>query len=123
MGIILLFFVCHYLADFTHLSTDYMLKCKSDGEISGILLHAFTHVTLFMFATLLMYDFVLAQKVFWFQLVIHFVIDWLKWFISAAEARFTCTEDRSYWYIFGLDQLLHYVTIIFIADVIIEVFN
>ena len=83
-------FFCHFLADYTHLSTAYMLNAKRLGTpLHPIFLHAFIHASLMLvfLALAVRLDSLLLTVLFLFQLVTHFLIDVWKgrmngWFPS-----------------------------------------
>lgn len=105
---------CHWLADYTHLSTRWMLDAKRIGSpLAPIFAHAFVHSALMLFAILLfgIYKAPIACAIL-LQLTSHFTIDILKgkcnvWFPVVSNP-----ANKSHWYIFGLDQFLHAVVII-----------
>ena len=74
-ALLALLFVCHFLADFSPLSTDWMLRSKSKGSpLFPIFVHAGIHALL-MFAVLIFFTPVLlAIKLAGFQLICHFAI-------------------------------------------------
>lgn len=114
VSLLLLLFFCHFLADYTWLSTSWMLNAKRLGKpLSPILCHAAIHALL-MFAVLGF--FVVASKTLVlltaFQLVTHFLIDVWKgrmngWFPSLQNP-----ANKWHWVIFGFDQYLHAAVII-----------
>ncbi len=87
--LLILLFLCHFLADYTHLSTKWMLDAKRIGKpLWPILCHAGNH-------------------------------DVLKgkcnvWFPSAANP-----ANKLHWILFGFDQFLHAVVIILMAYFVI----
>ena len=108
--------LCHFLADFTHLSTGWMLKAKQIGKpLFPIFFHASVHgclmcIVLFFFAPIKAVLILTA-----FQIVSHFCIDVLKgrinvWFPSIADSM-----NPYHWYIFGIDQMLHQTVIVTMA--------
>ncbi len=115
--ILISLFFCHFLCDYTPLSTRTMLAAKSIGSpLLPILNHAFRH-SLSMFITLLLLcsnsnSFVTILVISLFQLLTHFLIDTLKgktnvWYPEAANS-----NGRLFWAIAGFDQWLHAVVII-----------
>ena len=113
--------VCHYFADYSHLSSKWMLRAKSTGSpVFPIFGHALIHGIL-MFSVLCVF-----MKIYRFplrimvdlslvQIITHFLIDTWKgrmnvWFPSVSQP-----QNRSHWYLFGFDQLLHQLIIIFMA--------
>lgn len=113
-------FTCHWLADFTWLSRPFMLKAKSSGTpLWPIFIHAFIHAC---FMGLVLFCFLtppdtqmMWTKLFLFQLFSHFFIDILKgkmnvWFPSLRD-----NTKYPHWVVFGFDQLLHAIVIIFMT--------
>lgn len=107
-------FFCHFLADYTHLSTNWMLSAKRFGKsLFPILSHAAVHATLM---GIVLTVFGIRGDILWqligFQLITHFLIDVWKgrmngWFPSLQNP-----TNKWYWIIFGFDQLLHAIVII-----------
>lgn len=114
MGLLILLFFCHFLADYTHLSTSWMLNAKRLGTpLFPIFIHALVHATLMGwvigFYTL---NLELTVLLILFQLTTHFIIDVLKgkcnvWFPSASSPM-----NKLHWILFGFDQFLHALVII-----------
>jgi len=117
--LLILLNICHWLADYSHLSTNKMLAAKKTGKpLMPIFQHAYMHATL-MTCVLLFYTDARTAVLLWsFQLVTHFTIDVLKgkcnvWFPSVANP-----ADKAHWYIFGFDQLLHQIVIIIMVSIV-----
>ena len=78
MLLLLLLFSCHFLADFTWLSTPWMLKAKALGKpFFPILIHAMIHA---MLMSVVLYFFIGTDLKLWGSLVLfqwgsHFIID------------------------------------------------
>lgn len=116
IGLLIALFVCHYIGDYTHLSMPFMLTAKKIGKpLSPIFDHAGLHALL-MWATMILLlpksKWILVLCLCFLQLISHSIIDILKgrmnvWFPSIANP-----ANKVYWYIFGLDQLLHALIII-----------
>lgn len=112
--LLILLFVCHYLADYTHLSTPDMLAAKRVGyPYYPIFTHAAIHASL-MHTVIAFYGVsnIVLLSCSLLQLSSHFIIDVLKgkmnvWFPSVANP-----ANKEHWYIFGLDQLLHHCVIV-----------
>lgn len=107
-------FFCHWLADYTHLSTKEMLSAKRFGTpLFPIFIHASIHAMLMS----LMLGFFMDFNDLWAYLVIlqwvsHFLIDLWKgrmnvWFPSIQNP-----ANKFHWYVFGFDQYLHTLIII-----------
>jgi hypothetical protein len=105
--------VCHWAADFTHLSTDWMLNAKRYGKpLYPIFVHALVHALLFFTVVCVLYDKEKAVFAGGFQLVTHFMIDLVKgkinfWFRSLEDP-----TNKFHWWLFGGDQLMHHLVII-----------
>ena len=114
----ILYQIAHYLGDYTHLSTDYMLKAKQEVNVYGIGLHALVHGVLFgLIALVYSQSLITGLIVFILQSILHWDIDTLK---SLTNADFPVTKDstkRPYWYIFGLDQLAHQLVILIMIGI------
>lgn len=107
-------FFCHFLADYTQLSSPWMLKAKSIGSpLLPIFVHALVHATLMLsFMWVLGFDNKLILKLYLLQLISHFLIDVWKgkmniWFPSVKN-----NMAYPHWILFGFDQFLHSVVII-----------
>ena len=118
-------FICHWLADYTHLSTTWMLNAKRLGKpYYPIFIHACVHgllmsVPLFFAVG---YTHQLLQLVC-FQIITHFIIDMWKgrmngWFPSLQNP-----ANKWHWIVFGFDQLLHAIVIIKMAEYFITNIN
>lgn len=113
-------FFCHYLADFTHLSTSWMLDAKRFGKpLSPIFAHACMHGILML---IVMWFFPINNHVIvnlaCFQVITHFIIDVWKgrmngWFPSLANP-----TNKFHWWIFGIDQFFHATVIILMVSYI-----
>lgn len=115
IGLLILFFVCHWMADYTHLSTNWMLSAKRFGKpLFPILCHALMHGCLMG----LVMVFVVAQPnikcfhVFIFQVVTHFAIDVLKGRLNGWFPSLQNPANKFHWWVFGGDQFLHQFVII-----------
>lgn len=103
-----LLLVCHFLADFSPLSTDWMLRAKSKGSpLFPILVHAGVHALLMLFVLFFFMPTTLAFQLALFQWLCHFVIDVCKGKLSFYFPVVANPTDKRYWLLFGFDQLLH----------------
>lgn len=116
---LLLFNVCHFLADYTHLSTSWMLKAKRFGTpIFPIVCHGAIHAILFSIVSFILFG---IESIYWvlpIELVSHFTIDLMK---GKANNHFQAMQNPTnqlHWIAFGLDQLLHQVVIVCIWVII-----
>ncbi len=111
--LICLLLICHYLADFTPLSTAWMLKAKQFGQpLLPIFAHAAVHAGLM--GTVLLF-FTLPSEAFkltLLQLIVHFAVDTWKGRMNQWFPVLQDNTKKGYWMIFGFDQLLHQCTIL-----------
>src|SRR5690349_977992 len=115
--VFIILLLCHWVADFTHLSTPEMLSAKKYGKpLFPIWVHSMVHA-LFMFYVMLEFKGVMpASQAFLIVLFTHFLIDVWKgkmnvWFPSLINP-----DNTFHWYLFGFDQLLHISVIYLIAQ-------
>lgn len=113
-------FICHFLADFTPLSTAWMLNAKQLGKpLFPIFIHAAMHT---MLMSLVLGWFVgftndWAYLVI-FQWVTHFLIDVWKGRMSGWFPTLQSPANKLHWIVFGFDQLLHAIVIILMSHYI-----
>jgi len=119
--IIIGLFAFHYLADFTHLSTPWMLKAKYLGKpLFPIFCHALVHALL-MCGFLYFYTNINTLiNLFLLQLITHFIIDTLKGNINYFFPNVTDNKKPVHWYVFGFDQLLHNIVIVIMYLMVIR---
>lgn len=123
MNIELLFLllICHWAADYTHLSQPYMLAAKRLGKpVAPILAHAAVHGVLMMAVIGYYIDGLTLVLLFLIQVLTHFIIDTLKgkcnvWFPALANP-----ANPYHWYVFGADQILHVSVIIIMWQIVNE---
>ena len=115
LGALVFFQFKHFLCDYV-LQNDYQLRSKRTyGHLGGALhatVHALATTPIFI---LLRPSFGLALAVVAAEIFVHYHIDWLKERIMAE--RMWGYEDRGYWRMFGIDQMLHQLTYIGIIAV------
>ncbi len=117
--LIFLLLVCHWLADFTGLSTSRMLEAKSIGKpLFPIFLHACTHGFLMMIVLFFYTSISTLIILVIFEVLTHFLIDTLKgrsnvWFPELKDM-----SKSSFWMILGFDQLLHQIVILLMVSFI-----
>ena len=111
-----LFSIKHFLADYP-LQTAYQYKNKGDFLHIGGILHALIH-GIFTTAIFSMYvPFIMAYFLGYFDMVIHYLIDYCKVRINNKFGLSPTNSDK-FWWLLGLDQLLHaltYIGLIYIA--------
>jgi hypothetical protein len=107
-------FICHFLADYTHLSTAWMLNAKRLGKpFFPIFAHAGMHtILMFLFLVFLTNDLELVLKLSAFQLITHFLIDVWKGRMNGWFSALQSPTNKWHWIVFGFDQLLHALAII-----------
>jgi len=105
--------VCHWAADFTHLSTDWMLNAKRYGRpLYPIFIHALVHALLFFITIWFLYDIEKALFTGGFQLITHFIIDLVKGKVNFWFRKLEDTSNKFHWWLFGFDQFMHHLVII-----------
>ena len=115
-------FICHFLADYTHLSTAWMLNAKRIGTpLFPILAHASMHALLMglfllFFTDLTQFDIIELTA---FQLITHFLIDVWKGKMNSWFPTLQSPANKWHWVVFGFDQLLHSIVIIIMCSYII----
>ncbi|MCX6351108.1 MAG: DUF3307 domain-containing protein [Bacteroidetes bacterium] len=107
-------FFCHWLADFTALSTPWMLNAKKFGKpLFPIFIHATTHGLLMSIPLLVALGFTdLLGYLISFEIATHFAIDVWKGRMNAWFPPLQNHANKYYWWLFGLDQFLHATVII-----------
>jgi hypothetical protein len=110
-ALILCLLFVHFLADYTPLSTPWMLEAKRAGRpLEPIASHAAVHMLLCL-PVLLFFssrEHVLELAVAWWMIgVSHFLIDTLKGRINGWYPPAASPVNKCHWVIFGLDQYLH----------------
>jgi hypothetical protein len=118
--LLILLNICHWLADYTWLSTSWMLNAKRYGRpLVPILTHAAVHSVLMAICVgFYTNSFKLSLLAFSIQLVSHFVIDVWKGKMNVWFPIVQSPTNKLHWVLFGLDQLLHQIIIIYICKII-----
>lgn len=114
-----LFILKHFIADFP-LQSQRMVNEKGTYGARGGLDHAATHTMFTLIILLAWLPFyepwaLLAVVLASLDGVLHYHIDWAKMNLG----RGLTPEDRSYWTLLGVDQLLHYLTYILIIGLLV----
>lgn len=113
IALILLLLICHFIADFSPISTHWMLRAKSKGSpFFPIFVHAGVHALLMLFVLFFFIPITLALQLAAFQWICHFVIDVCKGKLSFYFPVFANSSDKRYWMLFGFDQLLHQTVVL-----------
>lgn len=114
-------FICHWLADYTHLSTSWMLNAKRLGKpIFPIFIHACVHGSLMGIFLLFFVNIQIILLVISIQIVSHFLIDLWKGKMNSWLPLLQSPMNKFHWYIFGFDQLLHTIIILTMASILIK---
>lgn len=121
-------FICHFLADYTHLSTTEMLSAKRLGTpLFPILKHALIHTFLMgIFLRLFVFGnwhntehvysiFDKVDVLMAFQLITHFLIDVWKGRMNSWFTDLQNPANKWHWIVFGFDQLLHALVIVWMS--------
>jgi hypothetical protein len=119
--LLILLFVCHFLADYTHLSTKWMLDAKRFGKpLYPIFMHAFIHAGLMLVVLALGFGITggLLLEVYALQLFSHFLIDVLKGRMNGWFPSLQSPANKWHWVVFGADQLLHAIVIILMVEIV-----
>lgn len=114
--------ICHFLGDFTPLSTARMLEAKRTATSHGwILAHAAIHATLvglvvtFVANAGLAVIFVAVAV----ELGTHFAIDEVRARVGVTWSRLGDPKERGFWYAMGVDQLAHGLVLVAIATLVV----
>ena len=113
--LLLVLFFCHWMADFTHLSTTWMLDAKRLGKpLLPILAHACIHGALMFLALTIICPVPFAQwlALIVFQIVSHFLIDVWKGRMNGWFPNLLNPANKFYWWLLGIDQYFHTVVIV-----------
>ena len=114
--------ICHYFADFI-MVRPHMLKAKAIGKpIVPIMEHAFDHVScmaLFLFFVPVLdnnwYLKIIAALTV--QFITHTIIDVVKGRLNIFE-HIKNPQNKIHWVVFGGDQLLHQLVILFMVKIL-----
>jgi len=109
--LMLLLQVKHFVIDFL-LQTKYQWSNKETYGHSGGLIHALLHgIGTFLCIAIVVLDIPSAIILSFADIVIHYHIDWAKMNINK-KMTWGSTTHEQFWWLLGLDQLLHQVTYI-----------
>ena len=113
--LILFLLLCHYLADFC-LTSPAMIRAKADGRNPWpILLHAGIHAGLVGICLLCWHSpWKPLLLLVLLELVSHFLIDTMKGRLTARFPILADMQQKPYWMLYGLDQLLHLMVLVLI---------
>ena len=112
--VLVVLFICHWLADYTHLSTSWMLSAKRLGKpLFPIFVHASVHGGLMFIAlNVVGVDLYLSSQLCVAQVLAHFVIDAWKGKMNVWFPELQSPANKWHWVVFGFDQLLHSLFIV-----------
>lgn len=114
-------FTCHWLADYTHLSTSWMLNAKRLGKpIFPIFIHACIHGSLMGIFLLFFVSIQTTLLLISFQIISHFLIDLWKGKMNSWLPSLQNPMNKLHWYVFGFDQLLHTIIILILVSILIK---
>jgi hypothetical protein len=120
-GLLACLFVAHYLGDFTPLSTGRMLEAKAaGGPVSLIASHAGVQAVLvgIVVAAATGFEMRLVGAALAIEFLTHFAIDLARGRIGARFPKIRDSSNRSFWWALGLDQLAHYLVLLWIAAMV-----
>jgi len=114
---LILLFLCHFLADYTWLSTSWMLNAKKLGKpLTPILFHALIHALLMGVALKILYpNSGIVLWLIYFQFGSHFLIDVWKGRMNGWFPSIQSPANKLHWVLFGFDQFLHSIVILVMA--------
>jgi hypothetical protein len=113
--------VAHYLGDFTPLSTGRMLEAKAaGGPISLIASHAGVQAVLvgIVVAAATGFEANLVGAAITIEFLTHFAIDLARGRLGARFLEVRDASQRPFWWGLGLDQLAHYLVLLWIAAMV-----
>jgi hypothetical protein len=109
----------HFIFDYP-LQALYQLQNKGKyGHVGGVLhsgLHALGTMTIFLVVTPTL---LLGVAIVAGEFLVHYHVDWAK--DNIIRARGYKPTDREFWWAIGADQLLHHLTYVVIAGVLVGV--
>lgn len=109
--LITLLVIKHFVCDFV-LQTGYMIKEKGTYGALGGIEHALFHAvgTLLVLVVMMPHQVMLCVFCAGLDGIMHYHIDWVKCYLSQDYSQ----SQPQYWWLFGADQMLHYLTYIII---------
>lgn len=116
--LVIIFQLKHFIADFPLQSSYMLMKQRADWSFfTPLLVHSLVHATMTL-AIVLWF----APSLWWLSLVdltVHFVLDRIK---AGPKylGRFNDIHKKSFWFFFGLDQMLHHLTHLYFIWLIVK---
>jgi len=117
-GLLAALLLCHFLGDFTPLSTARMQEAKSKGKPVGpIAAHALVHGALVAAAVLLVAapGMPLVLLAGGLEFGTHFAIDWIRGLMGGRYPGVSDTNHQLFWSALGIDQFSHGLVLVWIA--------
>lgn len=116
--LLLTLFFCHFLADYTHLSTSSMLNAKRLGTpLLPIFAHACVHGLLMAVPLTIVLGFQWKMVgLEYFQIGTHFIIDLWKGKMNVWFPSLQSPANKWHWIVFGFDQFLHITVIVVMVE-------
>ncbi|KKL44413.1 hypothetical protein LCGC14_2365920 [marine sediment metagenome] len=119
--ILLTFFVVkHFVCDFP-LQTVWMATNKGTYGHRGGLAHVGVHalgtffiLTVFSQTTEIFFSSGPFLMILLFEAVVHYHMDWFKMWFNKRKC-WTCDKSSEFWNLMGFDQLVHYLTYVFMV--------
>jgi hypothetical protein len=115
LSLMVLFTIKHFIADFV-LQFRYMIEQKGIYWAEGGLHHAILHGSLTLLICIFFVksaDVAIAMGIL--DSVVHYHVDWVKMNLS----RGISTDHHNFWIWLGFDQMIHYLTYIFIIGLLL----
>ncbi len=117
--LLILLNVCHFLGDYSHLSTTWMLSAKRLGKpVLPIAAHSLIHTSMFFGCVFVLYGIEKAWIAAAVQFPTHLIIDLMKGKMNAWFIQLQDPSNKFHWYMFGFDQFLHQSVIIITAYIV-----
>lgn len=105
-----LFLVKHFIADFL-VQFPYMYKNKGIYGHPGGVDHAYVHGMFTMGIIAFFFSFPISSVAALIDVVLHYHVDWAKIQLTT-RFKLDANKHEAFWYLLGLDQLLHMLTYI-----------
>jgi len=114
--LLFLLFVKHWYIDFVNQTIEEVTSKGKYGEWVGIQ-HSVKHGVATGIILLFFSDPFLAMTIGLFEILTHYHIDWYKSNYGCSDLR-----EKEFWTDLGLDQLVHYITYLIIAYIVLVLF-
>lgn len=117
MTLLALLFVKHFICDFAY-QPPYQWMNKGTWGHPGGLLHAGQHALATAFILCFYGSLGLAVSLALAEFYVHYVTDWAKMNVNARYG-WRCSTSNEFWISLGVDQLIHALTYVAAASVIL----